>query len=527
MSIAPLNLQLNYWENFEIQDEDLEFLYNLLLEKETPLTSRELVEVLARERIRIETENIQRNLSAGTIYFPKDHYQAGDVLRFPALDWAEGKVVSVRPGINPEIPPFEVIEVEFKDQTRKLFASGVENHILNNPVTGTPDDPSAALKKVMDQFSRDLEEKLTEKFKSIPDLVNIAGAWFPRSLLVDINMGHLNLAEAVLEVAGGGPLPTRAILEQIDLPTDVNPKLTEFSLNLALQEDDRFDEVGPAGEILWFLRRLEPEDVQNPPLHLRYEPPGIKQRLPLGETVALNLLVFDELEAESDRPEPSDTITVSLIYPHWRSGTIPLSKSIARLFPTAYEAPRVNFTIVDAETEKTYSGWVVRPHRYVFGLKEWYEEKNIIPGSLFVIKRGKRPGEVLVQALKKHTTKDWVRTVLVGADGGLVFTMLKQQINTEIDDRMAIMVPNPDAIDQLWQQNNHSREPIEKSVLTIMKELMKLSPQGHVHAQELYAGVNIIRRCPPGIILQVLANQPQVSHLGDLYFRLSEPGAES
>jgi hypothetical protein len=146
---------------------------------------------------------------------------------------------------------------------------------------------------------------------------------------------------------------------------------------------------------------------------------------------------------------------------------------------------------------------------------------------LFVIKRGKRPGEVLVQALKKHTTKDWVRTVLVGADGGLVFTMLKQQINTEIDDRMAIMVPNPDAIDQLWQQNNHSREPIEKSVLTIMKELMKLSPQGHVHAQELYAGVNIIRRCPPGIILQVLGNQPQVSHLGDLYFRLSEPGAES
>lgn len=526
MSIAPLTLQENYWENLEIQDDDLEYLYNHLLDIESPLTARDLAEVLVKYRIEVETEKIERNLGDGTVYVPKDHYKTGDSLRFPAFGWDEGKVISTRPAINPEYPPFEVIEVEFKKQVRRSFASGLEEHTLNNPIAVDSDDPSTKFEKVFDEFGESIESKLTEKFESVPDLVKIASAWFPRSLLVDINVGHLNLAEAVLEVAGGGPLPTRAILEQIDLPTDVNLKLTEFSLNLALQEDSRFDEVGPSGEILWFLQRLEPEGVQNPPFHLRYEVPAISRDVAIGETSQLNSLVFDELEPDTEQSISTTNITVSLIYPHWRSGTIPLSDSIAGMFPTAYEAPRVNFVFVDEETGKRYSGWVVRPYRYVFGLEEWYQEKNLIPGSLFMIKQGKKPGEVLIQAKKKRTTKDWIRTVLVGADGGIVFTMLKQQISNELDDRMAIMVPDPDAIDKLWEQTGKARGTIESSILTIMRELIKLSPQGHVHAQELYAGVNIIRRCPPEIILQVLANNPLVSHLGDLYFRFREPVSE-
>lgn len=41
-------------------------------------------------------------------------------------------------------------------------------------------------------------------------------------------------------------------------------KLLEFSLNYALQEDPRFDEVGTTGEIAWVPRRLEPEAVLEP-----------------------------------------------------------------------------------------------------------------------------------------------------------------------------------------------------------------------------------------------------------------------
>ena len=77
-----------------------------------------------------------------------------------------------------------------------------------------------------------------------PEFVWLAGKWFPRSLLVQINEGQLNIAEAVLDMNGGGPLPTEALLPELGLPAEVNRALQIFSLNYALYTDDRFDEVG-------------------------------------------------------------------------------------------------------------------------------------------------------------------------------------------------------------------------------------------------------------------------------------------
>ena len=53
-------------------------------------------------------------------------------------------------------------------------------------------------------------------------------------------------------------------------------------------------------------------------------------------------------------------------------------------------------------------------------------------------------------------------------------------------------------------------------------ELTKSNPQGHVHAQELYAAVNLVRRVPPAPIFALLATSPAFKHVGDLHFRLNE-----
>lgn len=527
MTIAPLKLQEHYWENLSIDEADLEYLYNFLLDIETPQTTGELVKVLIQERIRQEKENLTKSESgSGNIYRPADRYKVGDALRFPALNWATGTVIDKREGINLERQSFEVIKVDFGSNQVKEFASGIEDHPLNEPVTIDENDPELNTAHVIRQYGEEISQKMEEKFQSIPDLVKIAGAWFPRSLLVDVNIGHLNLAEAVLEVANGGPLTTKAILDQIELPTDVNLKLTEFSMNLALQEDERFDEVGPSGETLWFLRRMEPEGVKNTPIFLRAEPVEIN-RSQLGAYYrALTELVYDELEPEGDLPRRANEVEISLIYPHWRAGTLPLSRSIARFFPTAYEAPRVKFTFVDADTAKSFPGWVVRPQRYVYGLREWYEDNDLIPGSLFMIKAGGKPGEVLIKARKKRPSKEWIRTVLVGADGGVVFTMLKQQISNEFDERMVIAVPDTQGLDKVWEASNRQRGQAAKTIINIMRELMKLSLQGNVHAQELYACVNVVRRCPPSVVLHTLMTTAEVHHLGDMYFRINDQESE-
>lgn len=523
MASLGLSLDPNYWTSLTITEEDLQFLYNHLLETETPQTAAELAEVLIRERIRREIERLKQEQAAGgEIYQPKHRYQPGQTLRFPALGMLQGVVVNVRPGLNPDYPPFEVIEVEFDPATRKEFAAGLADHPLNAPISVNAQDPLLDPKYVIKHYGREIAAKLSAIFETNPDLVRIAGAWFPRALLVDVSIGYLNLAEAVLEMAGGGPLSTRAILEQIELPSDVNPKLTEFSLNLALQEDGRFDEVGPAGQILWFLKRLEPQAVQTPPVFLKYSPPDRIGEPPLPILRDLNRIVYDELENQEVPREEVSEVTLSLIFPHWRAGTLPLAGPIANLFPTAYESPRVRFNFVDEEDGTVYPGWVVRPYRYIYGLQEWYARQDVIPGSLITVRQGEKPGEVFVRSRKKRPTKEWLRTVLIGSDGGIVFTMLKHTVGVEYDERMIIIIPDPERLDQVWEQVQRQRTPLERVIRNLARELAKLNPQGHVHAQELYAAVNLVKRCPPSTLLAVLAGLPDVTHLGDLYFRLSE-----
>jgi len=520
--IKPLTLAENYWDSLHIENEDLDLLYNHLLEIETPQTPHELIRALINFRIQREKKLLELKQSSNTcdVYIPKNNYEIGMELCFPALDWSKGKVIGSRKGSNPEFDPFDVISVRLENGAVKEFACGVENHSLNMPIPVQLDDPLLDPAYVLKKYGKILSVRLLDLLESNPDIVQIAGRWFPRALLVDINLGHLNLAEALLEEANGGPLTTNKIIQEIDLPTDVNPKLTEFSLNLALQEDTRFDEIGASGEILWFLHRLEPDEVQSEHPMLRYFPidyhqsNNIEKYLPAFDTAS-----YDELSPElANDDEEVNQVTVTLIYPHWRAGTIPLTRRLERLFPTAYESPRVLFTFVDNTNKNRFSGWVVRPHKYVFGLKDWYDANNLFPGCQITLSRGE-PGEIIISLGKKHPTREWVRTLLVGADGGLVYAMLKQQVYANFDERMAIAITDTTRLDELWNQTNSNRNNLDTIVRNSMIQLSKLSPQGHVHAQELYAVVNLVRRCPPGPILDVLFNRPWSVHLGDLYFR--------
>ena len=523
MGIAPLTLKKTYWEDFQIVDDDLEFLYNALLEKETPLTPDELVAILVNDRIQREKNTLEGKKSeAGSIYLPKDTYQVGQFLQFPQNDWRRGKVTAIRTGNNPDFDPFDVIDVELESGEIRSFAAGFSNHKLNAMQNVSLDDPNLDPHAVLKKYGHQLARTLSANLEGNPDLVRIAGRWFPRALLVDINAGHLNLAEAVLEMENGGPLTTRNLMEQLDLPKDVNSKLNEFSLNLALQEDDRFDEVGPAGKILWYLCRLEPEQVQQPPVYLRSSPYSYDAGAIQGLINQFEGQVTDELENCISLNIKGDSATISLLYPHFRAGTLPVCDELIKFFPTAYESPRVQFTFVDGDAGEKFSGWVVREHKYAFGLREWYEKNELIPGSLVTISNSEIPGEVVIRAGHKRPTRDWVRTAVVGSDGGLVFAMLKHSLHTIYDERMAIVISDIGALDSIWDQSNRQRGTLPQTVKTMMAELAKLSPQGHVHAQELYAAVNVVRRSPPGPILGILLESEWAIHLGDLYFRLDD-----
>ena len=518
---GAFTLPTEYWSTIQITPQDIENLHTTLFERETPLTARDLSIVLVEARLRSERAiSDSKQKASGKMYLPKESFKVGEDLVIPSLGWKHGSVTAVRPGSNPALSGFDVLTITLEDGSERMFAARLEDHPLNAAPAETPqaDDLNPTL--ILSEVGESIEKKIDAAFSADKDLVKIAGRWFPRAMLIDVSQGQLNLVEAVLDMAAGEPLPTVALMKDIELPAGVNPKLAEFSLNRALQEDNRFDEVGPAGQVLWCLRRLEPDYVREVPPALRYEPIPY-ERSTLDEAMKnLESQLDDELTPVEENAPHVEVISmnITLIYPHLRAGTLPMSPRARSLFPTAYKSPRVRFTLVDGKSKQRIPAWVVREHGYVYGLREWYKAHQLIPGSLVQVRRGEKPGEVIVDAKVQRSSKDWVRTVMIGTDGGFVFAMLKQAITAEFNDRMTIHVPDFKALDPLWEKHRSFKD----LVVLVLRELSKSNPQGHVHAQELYAGVNLLRRVPPGPLFALLAGNPIFKHVGDLHYRLGE-----
>jgi hypothetical protein len=514
-------LSEDYWKTFSINQIDIEFINNYLFENETPLTVQELIPLLVNERNSREKQLVKsKQKELGRIYMPSDKYRVGDKLVFPKFDWKEGKVTMVRPGVNPNMDAFEVVEVEFESSLVRQFAASLPGHILNKTSEIMDAENDAKVSDILESHGHAIEMKLADALTEEDGLVRIAGRWFPKALLVDISVGHLNLAEAVLDESEGKPLSAAEILKNIDLPGKINSNLLEFSLNYALQEDGRFDEIGPAGEVLWCLERLEPQSVRKIPVELGYSPIEYDRSLLTQEMLTLEIELDDELsELEPIAGDPIET-EISLSYPHWRAGTLPVSSRVNPFIPFAYESDRIRFTLVDEISNEEIPAWVVRKHRYVYGLKDFYEKYGLIPGSLITIRKSRKPGFVMIEAKTRRPKKEWVRTVLVGRDGGIVFAMLKQNITADYNERMVVAVPDTNALDAAREQFGKNNKTFESGVSIIMRDLTKLNLQGHIHAQELYAAYNVVKRCPPAPLFSLLSTKGLFSHVGDLHFRL-------
>lgn len=511
-----------YWdEEFTITSDDLQFLSTLLVEEELPRSAEELGHILVVHKCEQEQALIEQALSKGTPYQPKQSYEKGEQVIFPALDYEAGQVTGLRPGHNPQYDSFQVIQVKMEDGDSREFAAELEaDHVLNDEraVSAQEESELRSPEELANLYGPQVGRMLEERLESEPDFVRLAGKWFPKDLLVDVHVGHLNLAEAVLDMAAGGPLPTKDLLGDLELPEEITPQLRIFSLNYALQEDERFDEVGPAGQVLWFLHRLEPDEVQTTPPHLRYTPKDYDHALLTSEMLALERTLDDEWSDLESPSEISEPVTVVLTYPHWKSGTLPLSSRLAPLFPTG-RTQRIRFTFVDGLTDDEMPGWVVREGRYVYGLKEWYRANDIPAGAYLDVSRGQEPGTVFVQPHNPRSRREWVRVALA-LENRLIFEMRKELITCDYDELMIVVEDDPAALQRIRTQVEEKERSLSQLTEAAFPELAKLSPQGTVHAATLYSAVNVLMRTPPGPLLAELVVDSAYVPVGDNYWVL-------
>jgi len=516
----------HHWaNNLTITDEDVERLSHILLEKETPLSSKELLRVLLEDRIQKESVALEKRFKDTVPYNPANSYKSGQKLVFPAMEFAVATIEDIREGTNPEYGEFDVATVTFEGESRtREFAINLQTeHKLIDQAENANSKfgvVTYSVDEILEAVGNKLVDEVDSHLHETGELLHVAGKWFPIDLMLEVNDGFLNLAEAVLDINGGGPMPTSQIIQEVGGLGNSPASLQEFSMNYALNEDPRFDEVGPAGEVLWYLVRMEPEDVQSTPPLLRHMPVEYDHSMLTDEMEALEIEIADELSGFA----PHKNVTegrATLIYPHRRLGTLPLNHNVAGVFPRIGTTSRIWFTIVDAADGEEYTGWLVPDGRYVSGFGGIYRKYALPIGAQITLRKTDDPGriEVDVPAYKPRT--EWVRLVTTNGEQ-LQFENTKRSIGAEFDDLMIIGIDDLEPIDEFVKNLPASRKNIASILKMIVPGLSRLTPQGTVHATTIYSVFNIIRRCPPGAILATLIANPDFENVGGHYWKLSE-----
>lgn len=510
----------DYWSAFTITADDAEFLYGFVLEEGKPKRTSDLTLAVIRHRVEKENAALRRELASNNFYQPKKTYNVGEALIFPALNFASGRVVATRKGNNADLGEFDVIAVQMSDGLQREFAANYPRaHRLNDEdVTMMLDSaPLKSPQELFELYGERVSTAVNGVLETNSEFIRIADDWFLRAMMAEVNIGHLNLAEAVLDVANGGPLTTDVILRDLGLPPDVTGNVQEASLNNALAADARFDEVSLNEHPAWFLRRLEPVEVRRLPIQLE------AVRFPGNTTISAELAALaqeldDELEFDGASPvEPAGSATLILTFPHRRSGTLGWGRAVAAVLPQSPK-PRIPLLFKDRVTQKQMPVWLVQAGRYIWGLADWFRANEMPTGVYIELSRSDAENVVWIDYRRRKPKREWVR-VATNRDHRLHLETAQRAVASEVDELMSVFVDDPGALDGV--RGERPRD-VAQALREAFPEIAKLSPQGNVHARTLYSVVNVITRSSPTHVFAALTASGSYVPVGDNYWHLGD-----
>ena len=521
----------SFWrDQFRVSDEDLDFIHELILDAESPMTTSQLALRLIQEYQRRETARMESELKKGAVYQPMNLYDVGETLIFPAMDFLVGEVLETRAGQNPEHGPFDVIRVGFADtgETREFAANLQTGHRLNGTNGQATGDEEALLsaEEIHSLYQEEIEESLLfvlSDGERNEDFVAIEDYWLLADMLAEVHVGHLNIAEALLEMQNR-PMSPEELLPELDLRSeDVSQAMQVISLNHALGNDERFDQIGSGGGPLWFLARLEPPEAQTIPPLLRPRIGRYNRAILSVELLQMEWELDDEWgESGASTPVSSvvPSISFTLTFPHWLYGTLPLSSRTRALFPHSAQE-RSMVTVVDGRWGTRHTAWVVHSGRYVCGLKEWMVGHNLPVSALITLERTNEADEVVIDYRPRRMRREWSRIARVDAEQlrfGL--EMNKVQISCEYDFDQIVSCDDREGLEAFNAGLEGNDDALAQLVDMIVPEIAKLNPQGTAHVKTIYSAVNMFWRCPPGPIFSALLSNSRFQDYGDGLFKV-------
>lgn len=508
-----------YWQrDFEVTDDDLEALYAAILEDGKPRSLPETTTLVMHRRYMQEREALDRQASQGDLYRPRESYTLGQRLIFSALDYKMGTIIETRDGHNPKYGDFTVLQIKLEGSRKvREFAANLKvPHELNEVGDLGAEQEILSPEKLYQLFGHWTQPHLETALMEGDEFVRFGKQWFLLELLPEVHIGHLNIAEALIDESRT-PLTTDDLLKELNFPPGVTHEAGLFALNRALSFDERLDDVSTSGQPLWYLFSLEPEAIATMPARLA--PTYATEVGMLLHRESLDLV--EEIADEWDEVEgallggikPVKSAAFILTYPHRREGTMPVNWKMATLFPHSSNK-HVRVTFADRRNREKLDVWAAPNQKYAAGLGEWYRKHNVPVGGIIELSRTDDPFTIEISYGLRRRKGEWVRS-LRSQDGMLTFEIQKRAYTCLYDKHILLDDGQVESVDQLWTEINERKPSLFQTLQEIFPELAKLNANGMVHAKALYSAVNIARRCGVVPILAELGRQACFDPVGD------------
>jgi hypothetical protein len=523
-------LTQRYWQDFELAGGDLEHLSEVLIEEEAPMTVEALTRRLIEKRLADEKAIWDDRESKGHIYQPRDTYSEGDHLVFSALGDTVGTVVAVRPGRHPDYAPFDVIQVrmEGSGETREFAANLGVPHPLNFIQVGQETDLDlgdlAGVSSALgDNYGEYVKPVLLRGLRESPEFADFGEEWFLKGFMLPIEEGHLNLAEAVLDLAAGFST-AQQILEVLDMPPETTQAVQIFSLNHALSSDrqSRFRYAGTSTKVEWCLPRV----ADSRPLRFERGPIEISGDHELDQVAE----IFTDESTQPNGHAQNDEWSHVLTFYDWYWGHLPYDQAAMNLLPEPFLedqlCARIHLrfgsgeeplpVVVHYPSERSLGWWGSAE------LRQFFEVKELAPGATIVVRRtpaSETDGIYEVDYLPGPATR--VETLDYDERRQPVFRRLS--LKCAVDEEMALPRSRFSALEALRFLDESERRAVTLLLKTAFQRVGEKLLRGlrivyRASLPDLFVATNIERPLP-WTILQAIFEQ-------DVYpcFRIDDDG---
>jgi hypothetical protein len=360
--------------------------------------------------------------------------------------------------------------------------------------------------------------------------VSFGEEWFLQGFLLPIEEGHLNLAEAVLDLAGGFST-VEEISQVLEFPKESSRAVQVFSLNHTLLTDEqgRFKFAGTEGRTEWCLPRV----AESRPLRFEKGPKDISLDHVLDDVVE----ILGDGMATGEAGGAVSRWSHVLTFYDWHWGHLPYDKDASELFfPPLFEDQgciRLQFLFPDSgevfpvvlhyPTEREL-GWLGSGE-----LREFFESREVVPGATILIESTASSGSEHLYQISYYPAPFTKLEMLDYEESGRpVFR--RMNVRCEVDEERSLPRSRFSALETLMLLDEDKRRAVVPLLTAAFQRVGEKLLRGlgivyRASLTDLFVATNIERPFPETILRAIFEQRAYPCfYLDDEGFYLYDPG---